>query len=85
MSNETIQENAKVWAQRFGVVTYRIDGKYMIYNISYPTNLMTGVKRYTIQHVINLETMQQETIKPLQKFDKSGLKNNNYKCDNIFF
>jgi hypothetical protein len=85
MDSVAIQENAKVWAQRFGIVTYRIEGNDMIYNISYPTNLMTGVKKYTIQHIINLETMQQETMKPLKKFDKLALKNNNDKCDNIFF
>lgn len=67
---------ARVYARANNLRTYRIDGQYMIYNISRQGIL--GIGRETIQYKVNLNNMQVDTIKPLKKFDKAALYNGVY-------
>ena len=52
---------------------YKVEGRYMIYNVSYTKAL--GLRGNTVQYKIDLHTMQIETIKPLKKFDRNAIYN----------
>lgn len=43
------------YAEKYGIVKYTLQGGMMIYNVSFPPYL--GQKRYTIQHIVDLNTM----------------------------
>lgn len=62
-------DKALAWAEKFGIVEYRVVKNTMIYNVSYPAYLC--VPRYTIQHRVNLDTMQEVTVY-LKRYDKKG-------------
>lgn len=63
---------ATQYAERYGIVEYRVSGNEMIYNVSYPEYLNNP--RYTIQHRVNLDTLRVQT-KQLKRFDSKGLVN----------
>lgn len=63
---------AITFAEKYGIVKYKVQGKKMIYNVSYPA--YGGNPHYTIQHTVDLETMQ-ETTKQLKRYDSSGAVN----------
>lgn len=60
------------FAEKYGIVEYRVKGNLMIYNKSYPAYLSNP--RYTVQHCINLDTGK-DTTKRLKRFDKNGYLN----------
>lgn len=60
------------YAERYGIVNYRVTGNIMIFNVSYPQYLSNP--RYTIQHRIDLDTGRESTRK-LGRFDSKGLAN----------
>lgn len=57
------------WAETYGIVSYKVNGCKMIYNISYPAYLSN--KAYTVQHIVDLRTMQESTRR-LNRVDKSA-------------
>jgi len=71
--NKTLEEKAIIWAERYGIVDYRIDGHYMIYNKSYPATMYEP--HYTIQHTVDLVIMQELPTKRLKRFNKNGYNN----------
>lgn len=48
------------WAERYGVVDYRLESHFMIYNVSFPACINNS--HYTVQHTVDLKTLK------LQKF-----------------
>lgn len=66
------KQKAISYCERYGIVYYRIKGKYLVYNVSYPEYL--GNPRYTVQHIVDLQTGKEET-KILKRFDSRGLYN----------
>ena len=69
---QNYEAKAAMFAERYGIVVYKVKGKYMIYNKSYSAYLNNP--RYTVQHKIDLDTGKDET-KVLKKFDKKGYLN----------
>lgn len=67
---EAIQKQAALrYAERYGIVSYRVQGWKMIYNVSYPAYLNN--KRYTVQHTVNLKTGG-STSRVLKRYDSAG-------------
>ncbi len=71
--NELYEKRATVWAERYGIVEYKIIKGHMVYNKSYPS---AGCeKRYTVKHIVNLRTMTELTPRRLKRFDPRGYLN----------
>lgn len=66
------EDRATLWAERYGIVEYRIRGNKMIYNVSFPKYLCEP--RYTVQHTVNLNTFEEST-KQLGRYDPNGVYN----------
>lgn len=60
------------FAEKYGIIEYKVMRNKMIFNISYPAYLSNP--RYTVQHEINLDTGIEITRK-LKRFDAKGLVN----------
>lgn len=71
-SKEKYNQRALEYAERYGIINYRVEGNNMIFNISYPAYLSNP--RYTIQHKVNLDTGV-DTVRSLKRFDPKGLQN----------
>jgi hypothetical protein len=71
--NITFEDKAILWAERYGIIDYRIKGHYMVYNKSYPATMCEP--HYTIQHTVDLVTMQELPTKKLKRFDRNGYNN----------
>lgn len=69
---EIYNKRAIVYCEKFGIVEYRINGNTLVYNQSYPA--CSCQSRYTVQHKINLDTME-ETVTRLKRFDPKGYYN----------
>lgn len=69
---DAYEEKASMFAERYGIIEYKVKGNLMIYNVSYPAYLNNP--RYTIQHIVNLDTGKEET-KQLQRYDSKGVVN----------
>ena len=68
------QENlAALYAEEFGIVEYRVQGWYLIYNVSYPAYL--GNPRYTYQFKVDLRTLKIVDRKQLKRYDPKGIYN----------
>lgn len=65
-------EVALLYAERYGIIKYKVVGGKMIYNKSYRAYL--NQPAYTIQHTIDLRTGN-ETTKQLGKVMKDGYYN----------
>ena len=68
---------AREHAERFGIVDYRVKGRYMIYNQNYHNKEFIGKwvsKPCTYQRRVNLDTMEIETVK-LKRLQKDGWAN----------
>ena len=72
MINKNYEEIALRYAERYGIIEYKVIKNIMRFNVSYPAYL--GNPRYTIQHEINLDTGAEKT-KQLKRFDSKGLHN----------
>lgn len=66
------ERNALMFAEKYGIIEYRIRGYNMIYNKSYPA--CACEPRYTVQHTVDLRTMQESTRR-LKRFDPKGIVN----------
>ena len=66
------EDIALMYAERYGIITYRVVGGKMIFNKTYKAYL--GQPTYTVQHTIDLNTGQ-ETTKRLSRVMKDGYDN----------
>lgn len=66
------EDRATLWAERYGIVEYKIQGNKMIYNVSFPQYLYEP--HYTVQHTVDLNTFEENT-KRLGKYDPNGVYN----------
>lgn len=67
--NNEYEQKALAFAEKFGIIKYRVDGYKMIYNVSYSDYL--GNPRYTMQHVVDLRNME-EGVRQLRRYYRSG-------------
>ena len=69
-----IQENrALLWAEEHGIIEYKVQGWFMIYNVSYPA--VACEPRRTYQFKVDLTTGNTIESKQLKRFDPKGLVN----------
>lgn len=73
MDNRIIEQAAIRWAETNGIVEYRISGKYLIYNVSYPAYL--SEPRRTYQFKVDLESGTTVESKQLKRYDPKGIYN----------
>lgn len=75
LSNKTemYKEAALAWAEKYGIVNYRISGKYMIYNVSYPASAYEP--RRTYQFKVDLNIGKTVESKQLKRYDPKGVYN----------
>ncbi len=77
-SNDTYTNKALQYAERYGIITYKVKGKYMIYNQNYSNSEFMGgkwvSKPCTYQTVVDLETGNESRNK-LQRLQKNGWDN----------
>ena len=72
MNREKIESLALRYAEKYGIIEYRVKGNSMIYNVSYPAYLYN--KRYTIQHEVNLITGDHKSV-TLKRYEPKGALN----------
>ena len=70
MKREEAGRLALTWAEEHGIVKYRVEGKYMIYNVSHSAYL--NQPRYTVQFKVDLSTGKTVESKVLKRFDKTA-------------
>ena len=58
------------YAERYGIVNYRVNGYFIIYNVSFPAYLSTP--RHTIQHKVDLRTRKEVETRVLKRYDPKG-------------
>ena len=64
---------AAEYAEEFGIVEYKVQGWYLVYNVSYPAYL--GNPRYTWQFKVDLRTKRIADRKQLKRYDPKGIYN----------
>ena len=64
---------ARAWAEEYGIVKYRVNGKYMIYNVSYPA--VACEPRRTYQFKVDLKLFKTVESKQLKRYDPEGVYN----------
>lgn len=77
ISNKDYNQIALEYAEKYGIITYKVKDNYMIYNQNYKNSEFIGKwveKPYTMQRKVNLETMQTDSIK-LKRVQKDGWDN----------
>lgn len=67
------QFQADKWAEEHGILKYKVQGKYMIYNVSYPA--MACEPRRTYQFKVDLTTGKTVESKQLKRYDPKGVCN----------
>lgn len=73
-NTEIYQQRALAYVEKYGIVEYRIEKNFLVFNVSYPAYLSNS--RYTIQHRVNLDTME-ETTRKMKRYDPKGAYNRN--------
>lgn len=61
------------YSEHYGILEYRVKGKYMIYNVS--RNAYLSNPKYTVQFKVDLDSMEVVSRKRLKRFDKKALVN----------
>lgn len=76
MSNTiySLQQNEAIkWAEEHGIIEYRVNGWYLIYNVSYPA--IAYEPRRTYQFKVDLRTGKTVESKQLKRYDPKGVYN----------
>ena len=74
---EVYEQRALEYAEKYGVVTYKVVGNKMIYNVNFYNSEFIGKwvrKPCTVQRAVNLDTME-VTSKQLKRLQKNGWDN----------
>lgn len=78
MSKMSYQDKALMYAERYGIIDYRVEGKYIIWNQNYTNSEFMGGKwmnkPFTIQAKVNLDNYKMQSRK-LQKLQRNGWNN----------
>ena len=69
----TYEQKAVLWAEEHGIVEYRVKGRTLIYNVSYPAYLNNP--RYTVQFHVDLDSGKTVNKKFLKRYDPKGAYN----------
>lgn len=72
-TQKTQQSTADKWAEEHGIVKYRVQGWYLIYNVSYPAYL--AEPRRTYQFKVDLHSGKTVESKQLKRYDPKGIYN----------
>lgn len=70
---EIQKQRATEWAEEHGIIEYRVNGWYLMYNVSYPA--IACEPRRTYQFKIDLHTGQTVESKQLKRYDPKGVYN----------
>ena len=73
LKKEYYENLALSWAEAYGIIDYRVKGKYMIYNVSYPA--IACEPRRTYQFKIDLDISKTVESKQLKRYDPKGIYN----------
>lgn len=72
------EQRALEYVERYGIITYKLKGKYIIYNQNYNNKECIGGKwklnPCTYQRTVDLDTLE-VTSKKLQRLQKNGWDN----------
>lgn len=77
MSKPDYEQKARFYAEKWGILSYRVKGNLMIFNQNYHSKEFLGKwvdKPCTYQRVLNLDT-NETTSKKLQRLQKDGWNN----------
>lgn len=66
-------QKAMLWAEEHGILEYRVNGKYLIYNVSYPA--VACEPRRTYQFKVDLDTGKTVESQQLKRYDPKGAYN----------
>ena len=69
----TYEQKAVLWAEEHGIVEYRVKGRTLIYNVSYPQ--MCYEPRSTYQFKVDLDTGISSQGVKLKRYDPKGVYN----------
>lgn len=72
-SSKDIEMMATAWAEEHGIVEYRTQGPYLIYNVSYTS--MACEPRRTYQFKVDLRTGITLESRQLKRYDPKGVYN----------
>ena len=73
ITGKDIEMRASAWAEEHGIVKYRTQGPYLIYNVSYPAYL--SEPRRTYQFKVDLRSNKTVESKQLKRYDPNGVYN----------
>ena len=74
---EIYKQRALEYAEKYGIITYKVIGNKMIYNVNFYNSEFIGKgvrKPCTVQIAVNLDTME-VTSKQLKRLQKNGWDN----------
>lgn len=69
---ERYQMLADRYAEEYGIIVYKVEGQYIVYNVTYPKYL--GKPEHTIQHKVHLDNGGHAS-RTLKRVDKRGYLN----------
>lgn len=69
----TRNQKAMLWAEEHGILEYRVNGKYLVYNVSYPA--VACEPKRTYQFKVDLYTGKTVESKQLKRYDPKGAYN----------
>ena len=73
IDSKDIEIKATAWAEEHGIVKYRTQGPYLIYNVSYPE--IAYEPRRTYQFKVDLRTSKTVESRQLKRYDPNGVYN----------
>lgn len=73
IDSKDIEMMATAWVEEHGIVEYRTQGPYLIYNVSYPAYLSEPKRTY--QFKVDLRTGDTVGSKQLKRYDPKGVYN----------
>lgn len=73
LTGKDIEMRATAWAEEHGIVKYRTQGTYLIYNVSYPA--IACEPRRTYQFKVDLRTGKTVESRQLKRYDLNGIYN----------
>ena len=75
LTGKDIEMRATAWAEEHGIVKYRTQGPYLIYNVSYPAIVCEPKRTYHFK--VDLQTGKTVESRQLKRYDPKGAYNRN--------